>query len=199
MLDTCHQGHKDHTGCVRPALFDQKPAPIRTLLALVLKFLQRGPLGHLREQKAVVAEAACQCPAGGRGIGSAGHLDCEVSTACIHHGSLKRQLTRNNSAERSSSRRVLAPDEADIVLPGDSAGALLAGGDRCGQREVRGLALPIPRVSPRHVLRHRDGGPLRASPVGVDHAGVRACALSEPVLSLLVRGILLSTYHRHRR
>lgn len=85
------------------------------------------------------------------------------------------ELNRDDTAEWASAGRVLATDEADVILSGDSTSALLVGGDGGREREVTGLTVSVPAsAAALEVLGDGDLLPVGAGAVVVDHARIGA-------------------------
>lgn len=83
-------------------------------------------------------------------------------------------LNRNNTTKRTSPSRVLATNQADVVLASNLTGALLVGGNSGGKRMIGFSASIVTATVPLNVLGNLDVLPGLGSAIRVNHAGVGA-------------------------
>lgn len=110
---------------------------------------------------------------GSSSIGSSSVRSSGIRSSAVVGASLLDHLNRHDAAKGTSTSRVLAPDQADVVLASDLTCALLAGGNGSGERVVGGAAgVVAAALVAVDVLGDLDVLPVLGGAVRVDHAGV---------------------------
>lgn len=110
---------------------------------------------------------------GSSSVRSSGIRSSSIRSSAVVGTPLLDHLNRHDAAKGTSTSRVLAPDQADVVLASDLTGALLAGGNGSGERVVGGAAgVVAAALVAVDVLGDLDVLPVLGGAVRVDHAGV---------------------------
>src|SRR6478752_4927232 len=104
-------------------------------------------------------------------------IGISVVVVAIVTGSLGH-LNWNNTTERTSPRRVLATNKANILLTSNRARAVLSSRDRGNKRKIPHLTIAVTAaIVALNVGGYLDVVPRSTSSIGIDHTCIRSSAI----------------------